>query len=249
MLLVRDCTYHVQTTSCNIISLTHTSPHTVTALIFENMNNFLYFYVVEMIIETVEERFFPFLLLPIAFCAKQKHGSWLRLIICSFSHYKKKTTGECCGRKSAQTQTLTNKYRRLFLSSHSQTLMHDVAPSQPSTPTPRFFNVYEQSWHNTSRHGEPTHRLDKLETSQSIRVSFCLLFLPVWLWSPLMIIKPTGTRHMMLSVSQIWICLLAKSSLNKTEGGGCHCALLLLLTSQDWGGGPSLCYGFSCGYV
>lgn len=117
-------------------------------------------------------------------------------------------------------------------------------------PNPHFFDVHEQSWHNTSRHGEPTHRLDKLETSQSIRVSFCLLFLPVWLWSPLMIIKPTGTRHMMLSVSQIWICLLAKSSLNKTEGGGCNCALLLLLTSQERGkNNPTLWNGFSCGYV
>lgn len=38
--------------------------YTVTALIFENLDNFLYFYVVEMKIETVEERFFPFSVVP-----------------------------------------------------------------------------------------------------------------------------------------------------------------------------------------
>lgn len=29
-----------------------------------------------------------------------------------------------------------------------------------------FFDIHSQSWHETSRHGEPSHRLDKLESSQ-----------------------------------------------------------------------------------
>lgn len=154
----------------------------------------------------------------------------------AFHITKKKTTGKCCGRKSAQTQTLTNKYRHLFLSSHSQTLMHDIVPSQSSTPNPRFFR---RSWAKLAQHLSTWGADSSARQIRDFSEHPCLLLfvvLPVLLWSPLMIIKPTGTRHMMLSVSQIWICLLAKSSLNKTEGGGCHCALLLLLTSQEGGG-------------
>lgn len=46
--------------------------------------------------------------------------------------------------------------------------MHDIALP--------FFDIHEQSWHNTFVHGEPTHRLDKLESSQRGGASMFPLF-------------------------------------------------------------------------
>lgn len=46
--------------------------------------------------------------------------------------------------------------------------MHDIALP--------FFDIHVQSWHNTFLHGEPTHRLDKLESSQRGGASVFPLF-------------------------------------------------------------------------
>lgn len=44
--------------------------------------------------------------------------------------------------------------------------MHEFALAPASFIIIFFFDIHNQSCHYTSRHGEPTHRLDKLETSQ-----------------------------------------------------------------------------------
>lgn len=121
---------------------------------------------------------------------------------------------DCSRRIPARIQTPTSAYTFMPLSKHPPSFWH--------------------SWTQLAQHlfiWEPDSsawQIRDFSARRCIRVSFvccsclsgsCLLR---WLSNPQALITQSCLSHWYGS------CLPAKSSLNKTKGGGCHCALLLL---------------------